>query len=100
MIIEKIKWREIRLRHLTDKSDFYKTEVMDEAYISLDGNRLDVWELNSISFNRSWLYMKPKITKLTTNEIEIDAEWWGSKFSSDGSVENYPNHKVKITAKF
>lgn len=101
MIIEYIKWREVMARHISSKKEFAgKTDHLPEAYITLADNRLDIQEITSWTDRRSWLYANPKLIKLTKDEIEIEAEWWGTHFPTKGPAVNLPNHKVIITAKF
>lgn len=102
MIIENLKWREVIVQHITSKKEYAgRTDLIPEAYIVMDDSRLDIKEYHSWHSNhKSYLFINPKLIKLTTNELEIEAEWWGVRFTARGKSIDFKNHKVKVTAKF
>ena len=104
MIIEHLKWQNVIIKHITNKKD-YKDKIVNIEFASivLDMNdkRLDIMEYHPWKENvQNHLYMNPKLIKLTTKEIELEAEWWGTKFPAKGPPKRMKNHKVKITGKF
>ncbi len=104
MIIETLVWQNVTVTHFSTRKQ-YKNRIdkMPMATIMIEdvpGNPVKIRERTSFGGGQTPMYTNGKLIKLTPWGIEIEAEYWGTKFLANGEMKALPKHKVKITATF
>lgn len=119
MNIEHLMWNDITITHFDSKGRIhskFKTDIIKcgsirfgvregLTHVSLSLQGYD--SVQGFSNTQLGVYVDPELVKLTPNEVEFKAKWWGVTFQYKDkrnpkkiTGEIRKEHPVKITAKF